>query len=121
LNTKAEILGLVNPEFRIYSQVMTDKTTQSDNVHPLDFRIARGNALVEQVGDEVAIIDLATHRVSTLNVTGARIWEALAEPNTIEHCVAAIVERTSAPREVIERDTQLFVTRLLDRGLLVPG
>ncbi len=83
-----------------------------------DDLIARGNALVERVGDEVVIVDLSTHRVSTLNAMGARIWELLETPTTVRSCVAALSAGVTIAPAQLEHDTQSFVETLLARGLL---
>jgi Coenzyme PQQ synthesis protein D (PqqD) len=98
-------------------------TTQSDRgTVALDERVGRGNAMVERVGDEVVIIDLATHRVSTLNNMGARIWDTLEQPTTVRACAAAVFEcagGSGVTLEKIEIDSQTFISALVERGLLV--
>lgn len=96
-------------------------TTPSDVPLTIDDRVKRGNALVERIGSEVAIVDLATHRVSTLNPVGAMIWDSLIEPNTVRHC-AQVVEGNMGGHVSSERiadDTLSFIVSLVARGLLV--
>jgi Coenzyme PQQ synthesis protein D (PqqD) len=94
-------------------------TTDSDILPDLDDVVARGNAMVERVADEVAIIDLSTHRVSTLNKLGARIWDALDEPKSIRRCAEQLALDVNVPLAQLQHDTQSFVAVLLKRGLLV--
>lgn len=94
-------------------------TTESVQTLGLDDIIARGAAMVEQVGTEVALIDLRTHRVSTLNETGAVIWSQLEEPNTVRACAEAVATATATSFDHVAEDTCSFVTALLQRGLVI--
>jgi Coenzyme PQQ synthesis protein D (PqqD) len=99
--------------------MLTQSTTPSVRAVELDDTIARGPAMVEHVGSEIALIDLTTHRVSTLNATGAMIWDQLSEPCTVRVCAEAVAAATATPFDRVAQDTQEFVTALLRRGLLI--
>ncbi len=102
---------------------MLENATLREIFPSLDLRITRGNALVERIGDEVAIVDLSTHRVATLNAFAAMVWDCLVEPNTVGHCVETI-QRSVGPHVPVDQialDTRSFVASMLARGLLVPA
>lgn len=76
--------------------------------------------MIERVGNDVAIINLTTHQMSTLNQLGARIWDLLDGPRSIGECADAIAAGfVDVPIEKVRADTQSFVWALLKRGLLV--
>ena len=81
--------------------------------------LSRGNAIVEHIGDEAAIIDLSTHRVSSLNPAGAALWDHLSEPRTIAQCADLLATTFAIDRDRALSDVRAFASNLLARGLLV--
>jgi hypothetical protein len=54
----------------------------------------------------------------TLNATGRRVWELLAEDHSLEYLVAEVVEQFDVDRERARADVQAFLDDLGRLGLL---
>jgi hypothetical protein len=67
--------------------------------------------------DGAAILDTKLGRISTLNVTGAYIWQALDKGETPEAIARALARETGEPLAVIEFDVQLFLESLKQQHL----
>ena len=91
-------------------------TDSAKNTLKPSTRLARGNALVERVGDEFVIIDLGTHKVSSLNPAGAILWNAL--PATVGECAQSLQVAFGIDEDQAQRDSLQFFGDLLARGLL---
>lgn len=76
------------------------------------------SVIAKRLGEEMVIVDLGTGNYFSLNATGARIWDALANHQTLDALATDLAEQFDAPRDVIERDALELVSELLQRGLL---
>ena len=72
-----------------------------------------GTFLVMPTGDEDGL-----KKIITLNETGAFMWRLLAGGATRDEIVDATEQEYDAPREVIEKDVDLFLARVRDAELL---
>ena len=54
----------------------------------------------------------------TLNESGAFLWEKLANGNTKEGLVEAMLNEYDAPREVVEKDVEDFIQIVTKGGLV---
>jgi len=68
--------------------------------------------------DGAAVLDTSLGTISTMNTTGAYIWQALERGKCEEDIIADLVRETGALREVIERDMRDFLATLRDRDML---
>lgn len=68
--------------------------------------------------DGAAALDTSLGTISTMNTTGAYIWQALERGQCEEDIIADLVRETGALREVIERDMRDFLATLRDRDML---
>lgn len=79
--------------------------------HPTHLR-----AVADQ--DGAAILDTRLGTISTLNPTGAYIWQALDKGETPEEIAKAFAHETGEPLASIEQDIQLFIETLKEQNLL---
>lgn len=62
--------------------------------------------------DGAAVLNIGQGTISTLNVTGAYLWEALGRGASTEAIVRELVEKTGESEEVIAADVQEFLSAL---------
>lgn len=77
-------------------------------------RKVAGNCVVVPMGDEVTNFN----GMINLNETGEVIFENLQKGCTKEELVEAMLKEFDAPREVIERDVDMFIEKLEKVGIL---
>ena len=68
--------------------------------------------------DGGAILDIAAGRISTLNSTGAFIWDRLRRSEPLELIVASLAKETGEFAAIVERDVKEFIEELNRNGLL---
>ena len=73
--------------------------------------------IVNQHG--AAVLDTKLGLMSTLNATGAYVWQGLERGESIEKIAANLSRETGAPRETVERDVCEFVDSLRAHQLLL--
>lgn len=80
-------------------------------------RVVRSEGLVtEEMDGGIVMLDPETDRYLRLNVTGKLIWEALAEPATVEELARKLSERSGITRERAQADAAAFIEGLIDFG-----
>lgn len=67
--------------------------------------------------DGAAILDSQQGIISTLNATGAFIWQALERGESPEEVVSALARETNTTPEAIEPDVLAFIRDLKERRL----
>lgn len=70
------------------------------------------------VGEETVILDLASGIYFGLDGVGKRIWEVLADGNTLGQIAAVIAEEYEVDDARAKADVVEFANELLSRGLL---
>ena len=68
--------------------------------------------------DGAVILDTKLGKISTLNTTGGRIWQALERGETVEMIAASLAGETGERMDAVERDVRGFVEALKDAQLL---
>jgi hypothetical protein len=68
--------------------------------------------------DGAAILDIEHGLISTLNPTGAYVWQGLERSETLETIVANLARETGEDALVVERDVHQFVETLKESHLL---
>ena len=68
--------------------------------------------------DGAAILDVSRGLLSTLNHTGAFIWQRLRAGESTEEIVDGLVEVTGEEREIVMADVRAFLTVLESKHLL---
>jgi hypothetical protein len=71
--------------------------------------------------DGAAILDTKLGTLTTLNETGAYIWQALERGEREEAIVMALTHATSESAKVIERDVRSFLVALAEQNLICAG
>lgn len=73
------------------------------------------------VGDETVILDLASGTYYGLDTVGARIWQLMAEGQTLVQVCEAMLAEYEVTREDIERDVAALAQTLLEKNLVSIG
>ena len=86
---------------------------------PLDASVvATDRQLSTTLADEVIILGLDDSMYYGLSGAGARIWELLQSPRTIEEIVTTITGEFEADRTRVEADVDALLADLESRGLI---
>ncbi len=72
------------------------------------------------VGEELMMMDATQGKYFNLNGVGARIWELLAVPTSLEALVTALTAEYDVEADTARQEVEKFLTDLRQRGLLVP-
>jgi hypothetical protein len=73
-------------------------------------------AIVDQ--DGAAILDIERGLISTLNPTGAHVWQGLQRGESLETIIANLAHETGEESLLVERDVREFVEDLKQKRLL---
>ena len=68
--------------------------------------------------DGAVILDTKLGTISTLNPTGAFIWQALERGDSLEAIVASLARETGEQIDVVKRDVREFIDSLKEQQLL---
>lgn len=71
-----------------------------------------------KLGEEAAILGLKNSVYYGLNSVGARVWELLREPKSLEEVQAAIVNEYDVSAEQAKKDLLQFMRGMLAEGLV---
>jgi hypothetical protein len=88
------------------SVTLASRVTLSDDV------------LVQEVGGEVVLLDLASERYFGLDEVGTRIWELLPERDDLTAVHRSLCEEFEALPALIEHDLLALVSELSAAGLV---
>jgi hypothetical protein len=68
--------------------------------------------------DGAAILDIERGLISTLNPTGAHVWQGLQRGESLETIIANLAHETGEETLLVERDVREFVEDLKQKRLL---
>ena len=68
--------------------------------------------------DGAAILDTRVGQITTLNPTGARVWQALSRGETVAEIAASLADETGEELETLKRDVSSFIDALRDQQIL---
>ena len=71
------------------------------------------------VGDETVLLDLASGIYFGLDGVGKRIWESVADGNSLGEAVDVIVAEYEVEEAQAQADVIAFANQLIERGLFV--
>jgi hypothetical protein len=74
--------------------------------------------LVQEVGGEAVLLDLASERYFGLDPVGARIWALLDQDQPLQEVLETLCGEYDAPRERLQEDLLELVATLADAGLV---
>ena len=80
--------------------------------------ILPAQVMARQVGDETVILDLTSGTYYGLDPVGARIWQLMADGQTLMQVCEVMLAEYDVTREDIERDVLALVETLLERQLI---
>jgi hypothetical protein len=82
--------------------------------------MVNGNAHLRTIVNEdgAAILDTQRGTISTLNTTGAYIWQALERGEREDAIVAGLARETDCSQEDIAQDVNDFIVALQERKIL---
>ncbi len=90
-----------------------------EEAQPADAMICRAEGLLAAaIGEELLMMSPAVGKYFNLNEVGARIWELLAEPTTVEALVAALTSEYAVDADTAREQVVEFLAELRERGLL---
>lgn len=69
--------------------------------------------------DGAAILDTKAGRISTLNASGAYVWQALEHGDELETIAEGLSRQTGEPTETVKRDLVEFIEALKKQNLLL--
>lgn len=69
--------------------------------------------------DGAAILDLRAGRISTLNSSGAYVWQALGRGEEIDAISEGLAQQTGEAVDAVKQDIVEFVDALKKQGLLL--
>jgi 6-phosphogluconate dehydrogenase (decarboxylating) len=69
--------------------------------------------------DGAAILDTKRGMISTLNPTGAYVWQALECGKPVETIIANLAQETGEDSAVVDRDVREFLNTLKQKHLLL--
>jgi hypothetical protein len=68
--------------------------------------------------DGAVILDMERNAISTLNLTGAYVWERLQQGKSADEIVEDLARETGAEVSVVDRDIHTFLEELKLKHLL---
>lgn len=71
-----------------------------------------------QVGDETVLLDLASGIYFGVDGVAKRIWECIADGNSLAEAAAMIIEEFEVDEATAQADVIAFSGELVERGLL---
>jgi Coenzyme PQQ synthesis protein D (PqqD) len=83
-------------------------------------RVPSENSHLKTVVDQdgAAILDIERGQISTLNATGAYVWQGLQRGDSLKTIIANLVHETGEGVLIVERDVHQFLDELKHKHLL---
>ena len=80
--------------------------------------VAAPDVVFRDLEGESVLLNLATGIYFGLNATGTRMWQLIAEHQTLGQVLAALAREFEAPQRQLEQDLLALVADLESKGLL---
>jgi hypothetical protein len=91
------------------------------NAEPGSVFIRSSQPLQAEVDGEIVMLDPASSKYFGLADTGARIWELLAEPKSVNDLVAALTAEYEVDDDTCRTQVTTFLDTLGAAGLVAPA
>ena len=91
---------------------MTKTLSMDSNV------VVAKDQMSSNLGGEIAVLGLKTGKYYGLDAVGARIWELIQEPRTIEEVRDVLLSEYQVEPGRCERDLLALLQKLADEGLI---
>ncbi len=75
--------------------------------------------MVNEVGQEAVLLDLASGEYYSLNPSALTVWRALAEHGSVEKALPSLTKQFQVDPATVERDAREFAASLAARRLLL--
>lgn len=75
------------------------------------------DVLVQQVGEESVLLNLATERYHGFDAVGTRMWLVLTSADSIEQARERLFTEYDVSKAQLDRDIEEFVAQVVDLGL----
>ncbi|WP_404366776.1 PqqD family peptide modification chaperone [Sphingomonas sp. MMS24-J45] len=75
-----------------------------------------GDWISAKVGDEIVMMSAEQGKYIGLNDVGARVWELIETPQTIDALVAALLEEFDVTPEVCHDEVTAFIEKLRENN-----
>lgn len=75
------------------------------------------DVLVQHVGEECVLLDLASEKYYALNEVGARAWQSFVLGRSVQKTIDTLLTEYDVTEEDLNRDVRALVRSLLDAGL----
>jgi len=75
-------------------------------------------ALFQEVGGEIVILDLKSEQYFGLNEVGARIWQLLAAHGDLQQAFDAVAKEFDVTPDQLEADINILIEELNNSGLI---
>lgn len=80
--------------------------------------VQSGKALSTEVDGEAVLIGIETGRYYGLDAVGTSIWNRIEQPCSFDALCAGLAEEFDGDPAVIEDETRVFLTKLVERELV---
>jgi len=77
--------------------------------------------LASSLGDETVMMSLSRNNYYGLDEVGSRIWELLAQPQTLTQLCTALQQEFAVDAETCQQEVTVFVQQLANEGLVDVG
>lgn len=72
------------------------------------------------LGDELVLLHIESGKYFNFSKTARAIWEILDEPHSVDEVAERLITRFDVPLAQCSHETGVFMSRLIERGLLEP-
>lgn len=83
-------------------------------IHPIESR----HLASRRFADNMALVDVATRKLHSLNPTAALLWGAITKGSTIDELVEVLCTTYEVEVEAARKDVEGFVELLVSEGLV---
>lgn len=80
--------------------------------------MAKDDVVDCDIGGDRALLHVENNSYFTINSTGAALWEAMAQPRTLDELVAVVVEKFDVTAEQCRDDIQAMLTQMNDAQII---
>lgn len=85
------------------------------------YTVDSSKVFAKKLGEKVVLLNIATGAYFTLEDVGVLIWEGLSSGQKGDAIVTSILNQYRVDEQVVRRDYDELVERLLSAGLIQPG
>ena len=78
----------------------------------------KGDWLAAKVGNELVMMSAAKGNYIGLSEVGARIWELIEQPRSLDEVCARLVEEYDVAPDVCRGEVELFLRELMNHGAI---